>query len=1199
MNKKVFTLLAALLLLLLGTVGASAGRPAWGDTVRYLPDGRGKGAYHLQVTHIGLKAVKDSVLIMNEYGQVEFGDSAYVWNKGGRKDSTFHRLRSSLWCVDVSHEETYGKVPVYSFINKAYGADLAFEYIPTEFTRDVYPDSVAKVRSNVDSIIGQEDLPMLGGPLAKWKFSRTYNAALGSAQLEKDRYLAIEVKPDYYLTFAIDTTDKGTANQKVNLRLVVAHKNEFEPTSPFYQNRLVRFTLTNAGPRVLTTYDFNTRMGYRDTEGPTQLFFDPDVTPGQTNVFAQPLFAKDNTHEGYDDNYMYLQPTTGGYVTMSVTDYHSSAGFDYSKIGITSDPDPTPGELRSRWRLVYYPSEDSLIINVRGYTGHISEAPHKDMGISSYTPSTALRPHNNDLYSDEMVDYQIVRMQDLNDATKARVITVYNAPANTRIHFNIYDCKVTGATKEANLYTITDSKGRYLVVPMYAGDYTPQWMTLNEMQKQNRTPAYQWFVYPANDSMKVNSKIHLVNREFDDIKIQYVQVYDDYRPFRGRWYKKNKFAGRDFDPVMGKHYVNTASFTVVPKPYRNDPYLGYKFFSTNPDEAKAVAESIDSISWYGYAFNYLNELNSDLYISAADVEKTKRSNDSLVYVKEKDKATYFELVVPDTLRKEAAYGMERYGIGWADDLLTRYGFSDPKSDNYIAPLKRWFYHLKYNDYWKFLRYNDYVVMDDNARYAYTPEPIANSRELNKATFYMRFTYEKDGRDFYTLLDRIPVSNFHYLTYVKGLAISDTLKAFDWSHGAIIQNAFGVVAAGVDDRNLFVRAQPKTIGTHRVSTFALTNETEPLYRRFNTTLESSVATDDPDTLKFFIQAKHNAYLYEDAHSTHSATRKQLPGGYSAINFAGYENADDAIKNKDKDQIYQRHIDTDWAIYVDTAYVNRGTGWIKPQYLLVVGPKFGQLGCIQCGEYEEDRPYIYGRFLRNQTDSARINPPLGSKSAIRDRDYIWPGNWDRLSFTPAVHAGDTLWILNGVPVEYFEQKAPDGKLYLNYKGLNTHPRVKKVRLDNNLHKDEVFSFRFIEKAGGVNKDFLIESESADRNRGRMIAPMEGAWIKIENSVPVVSRGAYQDAINEAEIWNVRKTDKSPLANKEVAATDVAVVAGVGNVTIRNAAGKTVVISNVLGQTVAQAVLSSDNETISTPQGVVIVSVEGETVVKAVVK
>ena len=98
-------------------------------------------------------------------------------------------------------------------------------------------------------------------------------------------------------------------------------------------------------------------------------------------------------------------------------------------------------------------------------------------------------------------------------------------------------------------------------------------------------------------------------------------------------------------------------------------------------------------------------------------------------------------------------------------------FSDPKSDNYIAPLKRWFYHLKYNDYWKFLRYNDYVVMDDNARYAYTPEPIANSRELNKATFYMRFTYEKDGRDFYTLLDRIPVSNFHYLTYVKGLAIT--------------------------------------------------------------------------------------------------------------------------------------------------------------------------------------------------------------------------------------------------------------------------------------------------------------------------------------------------------------------------------------------------------------------------------------------
>ena len=341
------------------------------------------------------------------------------------------------------------------------------------------------------------------------------------------------------------------------------------------------------------------------------------------------------------------------------------------------------------------------------------------------------------------------------------------------------------------------------------------------------------------------------------------------------------------------------------------------------------------------------------------------------------------------------------------------------------------------------------------------------------------------------------------------------------------------------------------------------------------------------------------MYEDAHSVYSATKKQNAAGYSNINFAGVENADDAIKNKDKDQVFKRHIDTDWAIYVDTAYVNRGTGLIKPQYLLVVGPEFGWLGCPVCGEDELNRPYVYGRFLRNETDSARTDPQLGSQSAIRDRDYILPSNWDRLAFTPAIHAGDTLYVLNGHSIEEFYVKGANGQRYVNYKKLNNTPRVKKVFLGNNLHKDEVFSFRYIEPRGGSKKDFLIESETWNRGAGRMIAPMQGAWIKIQNGVPVVSRGSYYDAITEAEVWNVRKTDKAPLANKEVSTTNVVVTAGVGNVTVLNASGKAVTVSNILGQTVAKAVLASDNETISAPQGVVIVSVEGENAVKAVVK
>jgi len=1198
MNKKVFTLLAASFMLLLGAVGASA-RPAHGDTVRYLPEGFGKGAYHLKVTHIGEKALgtqDSSYLIMDQNGYVTLADSNYVWNVNGHVDSAFFRLRSSLWCVNVGRPENSGKVPAFTFMNKEYGAELAFEYRPNLFfDHDVYHDTVAKAVAGVDSIMGQLDLPLVGGNLSKWKFSRTYNASHGTAQLEKDRYLAIEVKSDYYMTFAVLDTTPG----KKSIRLVVAHKNEFDTSTVFYKRHLVRFTLVNAGPRVLTAHDFNTRMHQNSTEAPVRLFFSPDVTSGETNVFAQLLKATDVTpaNRNKDNNYLYLNTTGGQYVTMvtkSITDYNSELGFHYPKIVTTG----TANEEQSQWRLVYFPSEDSLIINVKGYKDHLDFGAHRDAGVvADYQPSIPfVRPYNNDLYTNEMVDYLIVRMQDLN-SKGARVVTVADAPANTRIHFDINNCVVYDTdrtTVSSNLYTVRDREGRYLVVPMYAGDLTPQWMRLEDIENANRTPSDQWFVTKVNDGSDI-SKIHLTNREFNNIRIEYVQVYNDYHLFKGVWHRIDENGlGRDYSPIMGRNYVNLAGFTVVPKPYRNDPYLGYKFFSKNPDEAAAIKEATDSLNWFAYAFNYLNKLSDgNHYMGFRD---NASSTDTGLYIL-KDDRTYFQLVVPDTLRREA-YGVEKYGIGWNDGLLAN--FSNTSSDDYIAPLKRWFYHLQVNDYWKFKRNENYVVMDDNARYGYTPERNANSRRLNKAKFYLRFTYETNGKDYYTLLDRIDISNFHYLTYVKNLAVTDTIKAYDWSHGSIRQNSFGVVAASVTDHApMYVAAQPKTIGTYRVSTFALTNETEPLYRRFNSLDEGSVATDNPDTVAFRRTAKPNDYLYEDAHSVYSATKKQNAAGYSNINFAGVENADDAIKNKDKDQVFKRHIDTDWAIYVDTAYVNRGTGLIKPQYLLVVGPEFGWLGCPVCGEDELNRPYVYGRFLRNETDSARTDPQLGSQSAIRDRDYILPSNWDRLAFTPAIHAGDTLYVLNGHSIEEFYVKGANGQRYVNYKKLNNTPRVKKVFLGNNLHKDEVFSFRYIEPRGGSKKDFLIESETWNRGAGRMIAPMQGAWIKIQNGVPVVSRGSYYDAITEAEIWNVRKTDKAPLANKEVSTTNVVVTAGVGNVKVLNASGKAVTVSNILGQTVAKAVLASDSETISAPQGVVIVSVEGENAVKAVVK
>ncbi len=82
-------------------------------------------------------------------------------------------------------------------------------------------------------------------------------------------------------------------------------------------------------------------------------------------------------------------------------------------------------------------------------------------------------------------------------------------------------------------------------------------------------------------------------------------------------------------------------------------------------------------------------------------------------------------------------------------------------------------------------------------------------------------------------------------------------------------------------------------------------------------------------------------------------------------------------------------------------------------------------------------------------------------------------------------------------------------------------------------------------------------------------------------------------------VIKTAEAPTANESVSATEVKVIAVDGAINIKNAAGKNVIVSTILGQIVANEVLTSDNATISVPAGIAIVSVDGEEAVKVSVR
>ncbi len=123
-----------------------------------------------------------------------------------------------------------------------------------------------------------------------------------------------------------------------------------------------------------------------------------------------------------------------------------------------------------------------------------------------------------------------------------------------------------------------------------------------------------------------------------------------------------------------------------------------------------------------------------------------------------------------------------------------------------------------------------------------------------------------------------------------------------------------------------------------------------------------------------------------------------------------------------------------------------------------------------------------------------------------------------------------------------------------------------------------------SGGLDRFKMQIVESADADGTYVIRQKKGDWLQ---------------SINGALVWgnkvDAMKFDiegaEAPTSNESVAASEVKVIANDGAVVVKNAAGKNVVVSTILGQVVANEVLTSDNATINVPAGIVVVAVEGE--------
>ena len=281
-----------------------------------------------------------------------------------------------------------------------------------------------------------------------------------------------------------------------------------------------------------------------------------------------------------------------------------------------------------------------------------------------------------------------------------------------------------------------------------------------------------------------------------------------------------------------------------------------------------------------------------------------------------------------------------------------------------------------------------------------------------------------------------------------------------------------------------------------------------------------------------------------------------------------------------------------LFVDTAYVNRvdanGIANTCYQYLLGVNvTKTSDTYCPDDVEHNDPAwieehgvcphaiktPLVKGRFLINLIDTANVygathlhnNPYVNGIEAGEQRA--------KLSFVEGVHTNDTLYI------------------------TRQGGEVVKLAMDSPEFNIAKFAFRYVNNADG---SFKIQTRYKDYNPASTKETIEenannNGYLKWINGTVVVE----EDFIN-GETFNMEENyDGQAVANEDITASSISVIAKEGAVIINGAQGKKVVISNVLGQTVASTVISSDKAEIAAPQGVVVVAVEGEAAVKAIVK
>ncbi len=772
------------------------------------------------------------------------------------------------------------------------------------------------------------------------------------------------------------------------------------------------------------------------------------------------------------------------------------------------------------------------------------------------------------------------------------------------------------ATKESGLYFINlanhndrqRAKGMWIVKNM-AGNMMYDTEAMN--QRYDLMPSAMWTVEQLGcekmgeaDSAKY---VKIQNREYpgvvfegqlyskDGVNYRFINRKGGYSD--GYIASSGMFGGLDLLRV-----ADSLTFTKVIDPVAYTREHGYKMFTK--DELNNGIENNYQIKWNNF-------MNDNLYLQS--------NKDTMSYIDEASAPTYYEIAEATLPTNQGAIYNE---FGSVIEFINQTGDLDTS----LVQLHRKAYVIKVKDNNLIDNNRLYIasVKAADGRYYYRAVKQSELNNVDKklAVFYLKANQVRLD-DNSAIMDTCYVLVDINKPTTTPVAYDGTLSTstYDldvengWMQAAV---EAGYKMGNVRDNDL--NDEPNDVA----DAFYTTHEVRPQYVNISADYDVQLNSN----IKIYQQLAAKNYLFEDC-KDHNNVQK-IQDINKDFHYLGLESR---TMDVEKDAaLYVDEVVKDYALmqrYLFGVRVDSiPDGFVCDDPTMVHGYWDSQENAEDDGEthYKPYNGYTSGWFLVNLEDS------IGSSTNMMDNADLYKfNNYTRLGFVEGIHQVDGdeeyLYIVNPGYTLNDLMTVKDNGSHAKYTkaGFVLDPNklavdattnkgvyVKRHSIKGDVNTNHTFSLRKTNTyADGTydqtaSEPFLLESACKD------VADFEGMWVKSENGIPVLAKvetangqhengtgAAIAEKIGQSGVFYFETTTDEATANDEVSVSSVTVISGNGSVQVAGAAGKKLVITNILGQTVANTVLTSDNATIAAPAGVVVVAVEGEEAVKAIVK